>query len=117
MSSGGTTAMTGTNPTDMESIELYIQAPDNSMMTFNLESEDKIVYLKSLILEQKKIPINKQILYLDDQKLDNARTISDCDIPNQSALTLKVLDSTQMYVFTEVISISLHTSMYNHIFT
>ena len=85
------------NPTDVEYIELYIQSPDNRMISFNnIESTDTIEYLKSLITNKTKISANKQILYFDDQKLDNSRTISSYDISNQSALTLKVIKPTQM---------------------
>lgn len=86
------------NPTDVESIEIYIQSPDNRMISFNLESTDTIEYLKSLISDKTKISTDKQILYFDEQKLDNSGTISSYDISTQSALTLEVIKTTQMYV-------------------
>ena len=95
---GETTAFLSANPTDVQSIEIFIQSPDNRIISFNIESSDTIEYVKSLIYDKEKMDINKQILYFDDQKLDNSRTLSSYDISNQSALILKETNPTQMCV-------------------
>ena len=88
------------NPTDVASIEIFIQSPDSRIIQFNIESLDTIKYVKSIIFKKEKIPIDKQILYFYDQKLDNHRTLSSYDISDQSVLILKVIKpKLQMYAF------------------
>ena len=87
-----------TNPTDVESIEIFIQSPDNRIIQLNVESLDTIEYIKSIIYEKEKMATNRQILNFNDQKLDNHRILSSFDISNQSVLILKVFKPKQMYV-------------------
>jgi len=69
-------------------IQIFVRTHTRKMIPLKVDTSCTIANVKKEILEKEEIPVARQRLIFDARRLDDLRTIADCDIEENSILDL-----------------------------
>lgn len=79
--------------------QIFIEMKNNEKISFEVEPFLKIRDIKEKIYQNEKIDVDKQMLFIDDKKLDDDKSIESLSIKKDSIINLFVISKENITIF------------------